>query len=688
MAIYHNNMRSISPRAGRSVVEASCYITGEKRLDERTGVLHNYTRKKGVIFHEVILCKNAPQVYQDGYTLWNAVSKIEGAVGRTGKSVELALPRELSREEQITLAREAIAEFFVQDGRCAEYAIHDKGDGNPHIHAIATTRPIDSGGNWAYKTEKVYICKNRVGEVKELSAKELKTEAGAGFEKQLPYYKNGNSKSRPVYLTNYEQEHNDKWKDYKRIKGKTDPLKTKTDRENPLCAKWNSNQNLLDWREFWGYKVNQELERKGLPDRVDHRSYETQGVDKQPTRHIGVGAMGFEERRKSASKEVTTSRRRQAILQEEQYITTIRDKIEKVNAEIEKVDQECMAIREDIGWTKIHERCQRIEDLALARPSDEKTQKLTLSLLKKMETKVKGPLMEPNYHKDSYYDFNGTEKLGYREYHIHKFELDYDFIRKNIEKNLAEIERQRQEQAAQQHIEQPLQSNGYSNLPYTIKTQAIAFDVATVARQLEAYRVDFIKATIQAAGRTDYRENPIYRQQAAQIRDCVKTIWEQTASIDSLKADLSKLRLFQGRAKKELQNKIDVFETKRREQQTQLIELGVSDLPQADRAIKEKIYLAEMEKAKEQSARKNQEAGGKAEEAKAAFRSLAQSVPADERQAVLAEMKSYREQLQKGMEAYKAEIATQRELDIVLRQQQEQEKELAHERTYSYEHDR
>ena len=297
MAIYHNTVKSVCPSKGGSVVASSSYITGEKRVDERTGEIHDYTRKGGVVHSEVLLYENAPPEYADGKNLWNAVSKVEGQNGRTAKAPEMSLPRELSREEQIALAKEAVQEFYVKDGRCAEFAIHDKGDGNPHVHVLVTTRPIDKNGQWEYKTEKVYICKNNAGEEMELTGDEFQQLKDDGWEKQKPYYKDGNPKKKPVYLTDYEKEHNDKWKDYQRVKGKNDPLKAKGDRNNPVCDKWNSPENLTQWREFWAKKINRELEKKNIPDRVDHRSLKDQGiVDRLPQKHIGVHANAREKR--------------------------------------------------------------------------------------------------------------------------------------------------------------------------------------------------------------------------------------------------------------------------------------------------------------------------------------------------------------------------------------------------------
>ena len=70
----------------------------------------------------------------------------------------VALPIELSREEQVELLQEFIREQFVSDGMCADAAIHDTDGHNPHAHILLTVRPLDERGKWQYKTEKEYLC--------------------------------------------------------------------------------------------------------------------------------------------------------------------------------------------------------------------------------------------------------------------------------------------------------------------------------------------------------------------------------------------------------------------------------------------------------------------------------------------------------------------------------------------------
>ena len=66
----------------------------------------------------------------------------------------VALPIELNRAEQIELLQEFIREQFVSDGMCADAAIHDTDDHNPHAHILLTVRSLDEQGKWQYKIEK------------------------------------------------------------------------------------------------------------------------------------------------------------------------------------------------------------------------------------------------------------------------------------------------------------------------------------------------------------------------------------------------------------------------------------------------------------------------------------------------------------------------------------------------------
>ncbi|CAG9713792.1 MobA/MobL family protein [Clostridium neonatale] len=78
MSIYHfGQMKVISRGTGRSVIASSAYISGEKLYNEYDGLTHDYTRKQGVVFSEVMLPENAKDEWKNRQILWNEVEKIE-----------------------------------------------------------------------------------------------------------------------------------------------------------------------------------------------------------------------------------------------------------------------------------------------------------------------------------------------------------------------------------------------------------------------------------------------------------------------------------------------------------------------------------------------------------------------------------------------------------------------------------
>lgn len=155
MAIYHCSIKIISRGKGKSAVAAAAYRSGENLTNEYDGITHDYTRKGGVVHTEILLPDHAPAEYADRAVLWNAVEKIEKAKNaQLAREIEIALPHELTREQGISLVREYVKEQFVSAGMCADIAIHDKQDGNPHAHILLTVRPLNENGTWHTKPKK------------------------------------------------------------------------------------------------------------------------------------------------------------------------------------------------------------------------------------------------------------------------------------------------------------------------------------------------------------------------------------------------------------------------------------------------------------------------------------------------------------------------------------------------------
>jgi len=151
------------------------FRAGETITNEYDGITHDYTRKSGIAHTEILLPEHAPWEYADRSILWNAVEKIEKAKNsQLAREIELALPVELSKEQNIFLVRDYVKNNFVDSGMCADICIHDKNDGNPHAHILLTMRPIEPSGEWGAKSKKEYIL-DKNGEKIRLKSGEFKT---------------------------------------------------------------------------------------------------------------------------------------------------------------------------------------------------------------------------------------------------------------------------------------------------------------------------------------------------------------------------------------------------------------------------------------------------------------------------------------------------------------------------------
>ena len=157
MAIYHCSIKTISRSCGRSAVASAAYRSGEKLLNDETGIVHDFTSKSGVIMSEILLPEHAPVIFQNRQTLWNEVQKTEKRCdAQLAREVEVAFPVEMTRPQQIECVRAYIRENFVSKGMIADWALHDKGDGNPHAHIMLTVRGFDENEHWQQKTKSVF----------------------------------------------------------------------------------------------------------------------------------------------------------------------------------------------------------------------------------------------------------------------------------------------------------------------------------------------------------------------------------------------------------------------------------------------------------------------------------------------------------------------------------------------------
>lgn len=617
MAIYHCHCKIISRGQGRSAVGAAAYRSGEKLYNEYDGIEHDYTKKGGVVYSEIMLCENAPKEYQDRQTLWNAVEQIEkSSKAQLAREYEVALPVELSREEQIKLVRDFAKENFVYNGMCVDFSIHDKEDGNPHAHIMLTTRPIEQDNSWGVKQRKEYI---------------LDKNGQKQYDKKKQTYK-----CKTVKTTN-----------------------------------WDSKEFLQRSRESWAEKVNQELERKNVPQRVDHRSYNEQGIEQIPTQHIGVSANAMEKRGIESQRG-----------NENREIKKANGQIQTIEILEKQTQKEIAFIREDISWNRHHEKIAKIEEMLPKAAGNEKVLLSVQAGLLKLYDKAK--LIEPTKTSEGRtVEFDGR-KIPYFEYHKNKLVGDISFAQDKVKGYLETLERQRQEEPKEKAQEQGgfaarREAFKQQETPQQEKAKIDTAYVDKMAQQLATVRNEFVRETVSSNERTSYQPNPIYARQANEIESLAKTVTEQSRTIEAFKAERDKLGMFKGKEKKEIQGKIDNFERLRRSNLDKLKALGVPDLSKADEAVKEKRTLAAQEQKKAQAAEKNKGAGSRAEEAKQVFLEVAKQIPADQRQAVLERMEQYKDVPEAGrLEVFKAQAEARRVLDSALK---EQTQDREHEKT-------
>lgn len=217
MADYRLSAQVISRASGRSAVASAAYRSAARMVDERTGEIHDYRRKGGLVHEEILAPDNAPEWMRDRAQLWNAVEAVERRKdAQLAREIQLSLPHELDADQRRELIRGFIHEQFVDRGMVADLAIHEPGRSgdqrNHHAHVMLTMRELT--GEWFGKKDR----------------------------------------------------------------------------------SWNAPELLKEYREQWAHHQNRALERHGHEARVDHRSYEDRGIDREPTQHLGQNAHEMEAR--------------------------------------------------------------------------------------------------------------------------------------------------------------------------------------------------------------------------------------------------------------------------------------------------------------------------------------------------------------------------------------------------------
>lgn len=149
MAIYHLTTKSVSRSKGQSAIASAAYRSGEKIENERTGEIADYTRKKEVDYKEIIGFDGSRS------ELWNKAEQAEKRKDATlAKEYEVALPKELNREQKIELAREFGRYLHERHKVAVDVCIHKIDSDNPHAHILTTTREVKTGNELGDKAQR------------------------------------------------------------------------------------------------------------------------------------------------------------------------------------------------------------------------------------------------------------------------------------------------------------------------------------------------------------------------------------------------------------------------------------------------------------------------------------------------------------------------------------------------------
>jgi len=177
VALYHLSVKPISRSAGRSATGAAAYRAGVKLVDERTGVIHDYARKRGVVSADIVLPDGAPEWALERAKLWNAAELAEKRKDScVAREYEVALPAELNQDQRRDLALEFAKRLANEEGCAVDVCIHEPGKGgdnrNHHAHIMKTTRKVEADGlGEKLETEKAgRKRKDDLGQVRELWA--------------------------------------------------------------------------------------------------------------------------------------------------------------------------------------------------------------------------------------------------------------------------------------------------------------------------------------------------------------------------------------------------------------------------------------------------------------------------------------------------------------------------------------
>lgn len=233
MAIYHFSMQIAKRNGGqRSLIAMAAYRSGQELYNELYDKTNYYGHREIDPESFILTPENTPVIYQNREYLWNEMEKAETQPNsQLCREINIALPVELSKEQNIELAKKYVEENFVSKGMIADVSVHYDDPNNPHFHVMLPMRKVDEDGNILNKRKRV-----------------------------------------PMLDENGEQMLNDK--------GQRMTVSLKT-------TDWDNKSNIQEWRKNWADTVNKELEINGFEQRISEKSHKDRGIELQPTKHEG-----------------------------------------------------------------------------------------------------------------------------------------------------------------------------------------------------------------------------------------------------------------------------------------------------------------------------------------------------------------------------------------------------------------
>ena len=229
----HASARQFQRSEGKGAVRAAAYRSASRLYDERTGIWHDYTKKKGVEHTRVYVPEDAPDWARDRGTLWNAAEAKENRKNSmTAREWIIAFPHEFNamqrREAGDSVARELMRRLHTAVDICYHLPDKDGDQRNFHAHVMYGTRGFDENTK-------------------------------DGWDKN-------------------------KYRDY----SKDEAMRVEGKKITRAQIEINS------MREFIAGEMNRISKRDGLHVKTEHLSFEERGIDKEPTRKLGPAASDME----------------------------------------------------------------------------------------------------------------------------------------------------------------------------------------------------------------------------------------------------------------------------------------------------------------------------------------------------------------------------------------------------------